>query len=450
MNVQEAQAPVSPDIGSEPTHARYLVLVWLCGAAAIAYICRNSIGVAEEAIRTDLGLESFRIFGSELTPKDQMGWVMSAFFITYSLFQLPGGWIGQVWGTRRALPVFSVVWSIVTGLMGLAQGFVGLFLTRFVSGAAQAGIFPCTTNTTARWFPLTARAFANGTLGAFMSVGGAAGTILTGVLLGYFAPGGWRWIFFLYTIPGLIWALAFYHWFRDQPEEHAGVNAAELNLIRDGNVPAADAESAAATPWSAILTSAAMWWICAQQFFRAAGYIFFASWFPTFLRETRGVSTAEAGWLTSLPLITFVLGSLTGGYCSDRIMKWTGSLRLARQALAIGSLLACAGLILLSFPIEHDLLAVLLISGGSFFSAVSGPCAYTITIDMGGKNVPMVFSLMNMSGNIGAVVFPVVVPRLVFWTGSWDLVLFVFAGLYVASALCWALLNPNGTIGARA
>ncbi|MGE3805036.1 MAG: hypothetical protein AB7K24_10225, partial [Gemmataceae bacterium] len=99
--------------------------------------------------------------------------------------------------------------------------------------------------------------------------------------------------------------------------------------------------------------------------------------------------------------------------------------------------------------IENDMLAVAVISAGTFFSAVAGPCAYTITIDMGGKNVPMVFSLMNMAGHVGAVVFPIVVPRLVYWTASWDLVLFVFAGLYVVSALCWALLNPTGTIGAN-
>jgi nitrate/nitrite transporter NarK len=275
--------------------------------------------------------------------------------------------------------------------------------------------------------------------------------LLTGWLLGLFDSGGWRWIFFLYSIPGVLWALWFYRWFRDRPEDHPGVNEAELLLIRDGAPPPAadDPQTKPATPWVAILSSGAMWWISTQQFFRAAGYIFFASWFPTYLKKTFGSTTEQAGLLTSLPLIAYVLGSLYGGHLSDRIMRKTGSLRLARQVLAMISLLICGGLILLSYPIDSDFWAVLVISAASFFSAMAGPCAYTITIDMGGKNVPMVFSLMNMAGNIGAVIFPIVVPRLVVWTGSWDPVLFLVAGLYVASALCWAFLNPSGTIGER-
>ena len=110
---------------------RYAVLAALCAAAMISYISRNALSVAEDRVREELELSLL-----------EMGWVMSAFFITYALFQIPGGWLARVWGSRRALAVFACVWSVSTALMGVAAGFWSLFLTRLVMGMAQAGLFP--------------------------------------------------------------------------------------------------------------------------------------------------------------------------------------------------------------------------------------------------------------------------------------------------------------------
>jgi ACS family glucarate transporter-like MFS transporter len=313
-------------------------------------------------------------------------------------------------------------------------------------GAAQAGIFSCSTSSIAQWFPGTRRAVASGALASFMSVGGAVGAILTGLLLDQIS---WRWLFFLFALPGVVWAAWFFLWFRDRPQDHRAVSAGELALIRPSAPhPIQDPvdESREPTPWGLIFTSSAMWWICGQQFFRAAGYIFFTSWFATFLKETRGVTTAQAGILNSLPLWGVVLGSLAGGAASDWLLVHTGSRQLSRQGLAVLSQLACALFIFLAYPIENAWLAVLVISAGSFFAAMAGPCAYTVTIDMGGKHIPTVFSMMNMSGNLGAMVFPLLVPWLVRLAGNWGLVLFVFAGVYLAAGACWLPINPNRTV----
>ena len=278
-----------------------------------------------------------------------------------------------------------------------------------------------------------------------MSVGGALGVYLTGELLDGFGPHNWRWVFLAYSVPGVAWAAWFYLWFRDHPAEHAGVGAAELDAI--GGDAVRKSGPPEPTPWGTILSSPAMWWICGQQFFRAAGYIFFASWFATFLQEARGVTALrEVGFQTSLPLLGVVFGSLLGGALSDWVLTRTRSRRLARQGLAVVSLLLCAGLILLAYAVADVWLAVLLISAGSFWAGVAGPCGYSITIDMGGRHVTMVFSMRNTAGNVGAAVFPSVVPGLVAWTGSWDLVLFVFAGVYVAAALCWLPFDPERSI----
>ena len=436
-----------------PTHTRFIVLAGLCAAAALSYVSRNAIGVAESTVRADLGLT-----------KEQSGWLMSAFFISYSVCQIPGAWVGQRFGARRALPAFAIVWSIATAATALG-GFVNVLAMRVVKGVSQAGLFPICTGVVAKWFPKTGQAFATGALGSFMSVGGAVGAALTGWLV---VEIGWRWMFVLYSLPGLLWAAWFWGWFRETPSEHGTVNAAERELIEsarplspalspDGGegeeaaelpiARAGDCKSPAPpTPWLQLLTSPAMWCICGQQFFRAAGYMFFTSWFATYLQEARGVTILKSGFLTMLPLLAVVVGSLAGGVISDAVLKRTDSRRLARRGVAIISLGLCAMFTLSAYFFADALAAVLIISAGSFFAAVAGPCSYTITIDMGGEHVPTVNSVMNMTGNFGAMLFPLAVPLLLGKEQNWNIVLLTFGALYLGSALCWWLLKPDGSV----
>ncbi len=444
------------DASDRPTSTRYVTLAWLCAAAAIAYIQRNSLSVMESTIREEMKLS-----------EEQMGWVFGSFFFTYSIFQIPSGWLGDRWGSRRALPFYCVSWSIATAMTVLAgtflleslvenAGFTGvaifvawewMLLSRLFSGAAQAGIFPCASVTMTHWFSTTQRGIASGWIAAFQQVGGILATSLVGALLIII---DWRWILVLFSLPGILWAWKFYQWFRDRPEDHRAVNEQELAIIRG---PAAAVKSEPetipqnnSTPWLEMIFSPAMWWICGQQFFRGAGYIFYATWFPTFLQETRHVSVPKSGFLTSLPILGSLLGALLGGFVSDMILRKTGSRRWARQGVAITGMISCAGFIFAAYFVHNAVAAVLIISAGAFCAALAGPAGYALTIDMGGKHVATVFATMNMSGNIGAFIFPVVVPYLLKLPGGWDLVLVVFGLVYLAAALCWALLNPNGTV----
>lgn len=419
-----------------PTKTRFVVLAGLCAAAALSYVSRNAIAVAESTVRADLGLT-----------KEQSGWLMSAFFISYSVCQIPGAWVGQRFGARRALPAFAIVWSIATAATALG-GFVNLLAMRVVKGISQAGLFPICTGVVAKWFPKTGQAFATGALGSFMSAGGALGAALTGWLV---VEIGWRWMFVLYSLPGLLWAAWFWGWFRETPREHSSVNEAERQLVVSGrplspNGGGGEKSKATSMPWLQLITSPAMWCICGQQFFRAAGYMFFTSWFATYLQEARGVTILKSGFLTMLPLLAVVVGSVSGGVISDAVLKRTGSRRLARQGVAVVSLGLCAALTLSAYFFADALAAVLIISAGSFFAAVAGPCGYTITIDMGGEHVPTVNSVMNMTGNFGAMLFPLAVPLLLGKEQNWNVVLVSFGALYLGSALCWLLLKPEGSV----
>src|SRR5205085_2645315 len=220
------------------------------------------------------------------------------------------------------------------------------------------------------------------------------------------------------------------------PGEHKGVNEAELAAIRSGEgeqSPTAKSQGNGTTPWLGLFSSPALWWISGQQLFRAAGYMFFTSWFATYLQETRHVSIAHSGFLNMLPLLAVVFGGIMGGALSDWLLKRTGSRRTARQGMGALCMFLCALLIFWAMFIHDTLAAVLVISLGSFFAALAGPCAFAITIDMGGTQIPTVNAMMNMMGNLGAWAFPIVVPKLLKRFGSWDSVLLVFGGCYVAA-----------------
>jgi len=198
--------------------------------------------------------------------------------------------------------------------------------------------------------------------------------------------------------------------------------------------------------WLAVAGGFDMLMLYGQQFCRAAGYIFFPTWFPEYLRATREVTTAQSGLLAAMPMLAVVAGGVVGGLLVDALWKRTGSKRISRQVTAVAAMLACAGFIGVANFIEDAVWAVALISLGSFCATLAGPPANATTIDKAGDHTEPIFGVMNMTGNLGAAACPLVVAGLVTVTGNWDWVLLLFVGIYVAGAACWAGLDPRGTV----
>jgi MFS family permease len=186
--------------------------------------------------------------------------------------------------------------------------------------------------------------------------------------------------------------------------------------------------------------------LCAQQFFRAAGMVFFLTWFPTFLQQTREVSSLTSGVLTTIAGVGGFLGSVSGGFASDWLLGVTGNPRLSRQGIAVAGMGLCSVLIVMSYFVDDVRGSIALISLGAFCATFGGVSGYTVAIKFGGRQVATVFSAMNMCGNIGAALFPITAGWLVDKTGNWNLILFLFAGIMAIDAVCWALLNPQGTL----
>ena len=394
---------------------RYQVLALLCAAAVIAYVQRLGFNVAERTVRGDLGLE-----------KEQIGRVMAAWSLGYALLQLPSGWLADRFGSRRVLTALALAWSALTGLVGLAWDFHSLLVLWFCMGLAQAGIFPCSAKSIGQWFGDSGRASAAGLLGSSMALGSAIAPALTGLLVSHHP---WPLVFVGYAALGVLWSAAYFVSVPDAPAGSGG--------------PPGPPPAWARQDWFTLATSVPMILLCGQQFFRACGMAFFYTWFATFLQETRGVNLAEAGFMTGAVGLGAMAGGLLGGLSSDWLLRRTGNRRLSRQGIAVAGLSLCSALVLLSVALHSREVAVGVMTLGAFAAAFGGVSGYTVAIEFGGQRVATIFSVMNMSGNLGAALFPAVVGTLLHATGDWNLVLYLFAGILALDALLWALLNPR-------
>ncbi len=155
------------------------------------------------------------------------------------------------------------------------------------------------------------------------------------------------------------------------------------------------------------------------------------------------VATVNASELQGLVLAGTLAGSIFGGMITDWNWRRTRSLRFSRSGVGVSSLGACSLLILGAWFVEDITLAVAMLTLGAFFAALAGPSAFATTIDIAGPRVPQVFGLMNMCGNLAAAACPVLVGALFQATANWNLVLVLFAGIYLAGAACWILVKPK-------
>lgn len=407
---------------------RYLVLIFLCVSAAIAYIQRAALSVPAAEIAGDLGLKDLA---------RDMGWIQFAWYLSYGFMQVPSGWLADYLGSRRALAIFSVAWSLATLGTAFATDFLSLLIIWAIMGAAQAGAFPCAAKALGQIFIETERARATGLLACGMAVGGAIAPVLTAMTLETLSPWGevlhldrWRLLLGAYAIPGFAWTVIF------------------LGIISHRMLPATELTTGARAPveWSRMLRSWPLALLCGQQFFRAAGMVFFLTWFPTFLQKTRDVSIMGSGVLTTVAGVGGMAGSLMGGFFSDWLLRRTGNQRLSRQGIAVVGMSICSLLIVASYFVRDVNQSIALISLGAFCATFGGVSGYTVAMSFGGRHVATVFSIMNMCGNMGAALFPLTAGWLVAMTGNWNLILFLFAGVMAIDALCWALLNPQGTL----
>src|SRR6185503_5513244 len=189
-----------------PTRARYKVIVFGVVLAAIQYVDRICISKAAPKISADLKFDS-----------DQMAWVFAAFTIAYALFEIPTGWMGDKFGTRKTLVRVVLWWSFFTAATGWVLGIVSLVIVRFLFGMGEAGCFPNLTRAFSTWLPPGEKSRAQSTLWLCARWGGALTPLLVVAVLGVMS---WRVAFGVFALLGVVWSVFFFRWFRDEPRDH--------------------------------------------------------------------------------------------------------------------------------------------------------------------------------------------------------------------------------------
>jgi ACS family glucarate transporter-like MFS transporter len=424
--VQTGEERLSSTVSRGPTRQRLWVIVFAVTLAVVTYIDRVCISQAAPFIRQDLGL-------SEV----QMGLAFAVFFWTYALFEIPGGWMGDRWGARRVLMRVVVWWSFFTAATGWVWNLTSLVTARALFGAGEAGCFPNVTKAFATWLPRGERVRAQGLMWLSARWGGAFTPLLVILVLKFLS---WRQAFGAFGLLGVVWAIFFYRWYRDNPRDNPHVNAAELALIP----PVSDAASSHdAVPWRELLTSRTVWFLCAQYAFLSYGWTFYITWLPTYLKEARGLQLASGAVLAGIPLLFGGVGSLCSGLIGGWFERTGGNVRRVRRLMACVGCLGAAGCMAVSVGIHSPLTAMIVMGLASFSMDLAVPPSWAVCMDVGGRACGTLSGGMNMMGNLAGSLGPLATGFLLRWTGhNWDVVLYTFAAAYFMGTFCWLFLDP--------
>ncbi len=408
--------------------ARRKVLWLIFFLAVITYFDRLCLSIAAPAITKEFGFSP-----------SQMGWIFSAFTMAYALFEIPSGWLGDRIGTRKALTRIVICWTIFTMLTGAAMGFLSLLSIRFLFGAGEAGAYPNIARTVSRWIPLTEQG--RGLSVAFF--GQAVGSAIAApIVFPLVATLGWRWTFVAIGLVGFVWCAVWYWWFRDDPSEHSAVGEVELQVIRAGKPDVAPTTHR--VPWKILFTNKNMMAICLMYVAFSYGIFFYVTWLPTYLIKARGFSVGNARWFSALPWVVSGGAYLVGGWLTDKLAK--RSLILARRGVGMAGYLI-SGLTLIIVALTPDrIVAACLLAVAACFQMLTLSASWSVCLDVGRKNVGVVTGFMNMVGNIGGAISPMVVGYAVEKLNSWTIPFYVAAGVFAFSALMWMFVDPYKSV----
>ncbi len=326
------------------------------------------------------------------------------------------------------LGIYAILWSLCTGLMGIASTFSILLALRLGCGLFEAGAYPVAASIVRRWVPVDRRGIASSLVAVGGRLGGAMAPILTVQLMLWWTLGGewwtapvsaqaditsWRPVMMLYGVVGIVVGLLFMILFRDWPQEHPRVNAAEVERIRRGDVSVPLRSSRInAPPIRAMMLSTSMWSNCIVQFASNFGWAFLVTKMPQYLREVHQSTLQAQGWLQSLPLIAGIVGLIMGGWLTDYFSRCLGP-RWGRSIAMVGSRLIVAVAFLGCLVVDSSIEATLCLAIVGLATDLGTPACWAYGQDVGGKHVGSAVGWANMWGNFGAALSPVILGAIV-------------------------------------
>jgi ACS family glucarate transporter-like MFS transporter len=301
----------------------------------------------------------------------------------------------------------------------------------------EAAAWPSFNRTIAAWMAIKERGFAT----SVPLAGGGVGAAITPPFIAWLMlTYGWRWAFLISAVLGVAGSAIWYFRSRDTPEQHPGVNQAELEIIHAG-WPAPLKTSARRVPWRSLLAEKNMWLL----FFSAmtCGYMvyIYMTWFFTYLVEQRHLTQMASSYYTIGPFIAMAILTPIGGIASDLIARKV-TLRWGRRLISMGGMTAAGISLMIGARVESITVAILWLSFGAgaiYFALASH---WATTIDISQKYAGTISGVMNWGGNVGGILSPILTPFLARKFG-WVAALDVAAVTILAGAMIWFAINPR-------
>ena len=413
-----------PTFDQKPTMIRWWICALLFFATTINYIDRQVFAILAPQLQTEIGW-------SEI----EYGYIVTAFQLSYAIGLLLVGKLIDFLGTKKGFILSIIVWSLAAMSHALARTPIGFGVARLALGIGESGNFPAAIKTISEWFPRKERALATGIFNSGSNIGAIVAPLLVPIIALNF---GWQAAFIITGLLGFIWL---FFWLRlmNRPEEHPGINAAELDLIK------ADTEENLEKPTSIwkIIRTRKVWAIAIGKFLTDPIWWFFLYWLPKFLNTTYGLKLDKIG----LPLIVTYLiadvGSIGGGWLSSHFLKMGWSINAARKT----TLLICAILVVPIYwasGIDDLWPAVILIGLGMAAHTGWSANMYTLATDFfPKKDMGTVVGFIGMAGAVGGMLMASATGHLLEATGSYRILFVIAASMYGIALIIIHLLVPN-------
>jgi len=280
------------------------------------------------------------------------------------------------------------------------------------------------------------RGWAQGLTHAGSRLGGAVTPV---VVVAMIAAWGWRAPFFVFAVIGLIWGAVWFAYYRDTPDEHAGPNEEERELIRAGLNR--KARTNLSVPWKQILRSPQMWLLAAMYACYGYSINIYLSWFPAYLVDAHEMDLTTMGLYASLPLMAGVGGDLLGGWLSDHLVKGMG-LTWARRLVAMVGFLGAGGFIMLAINISNPEVGIWFFALAVFFLELTVGVSWAVALDIGDEFAGSVSATMNTVGSIGQTAAAAGTGYLV-TAYSWNVAFSVLGVLGVIAAVLFSRIDAS-------
>jgi MFS family permease len=385
---------------------RWSVVTLLAAVLFLNYVDRGALPTAAPLIQDELALSA-----------RDLGMLLSAFFWSYALLQIPIGWLAERRGAQRVLLLGLMLWSCATLLSGFAHSLTALLVLRLLLGAGESAGFPCVSKLLATAVPLSQLGRANGVVAFGYLFGPAVGTFLGGALITRF---GWRTAFLVFGIASLAWLLPLWRARLPQPPPADEV----------GGTPA----------FAALLRQRSLWGTSLGHFSGNYTFYFMLTWLPTYLVRERGFSIAAMATVASQAFLVNALSALAAGWLIDRASARGVGRNLAYKA---PMLVAHAGSVLCMLavafgPASWALSAIYLAQG---LSGISSPGTFAIgQILAGPKATARWIGVQNTCGNCAGVIGPALTGVLVDATQHFTSAFVVAACVSLLGILGWGVL----------